>query len=324
MQAIRVITGFAALAMAGAAWAQSYPVKAVRIIVPHPPGSVVDIPVRGSAQAWSQALGQPFVVDNRAGAEGIIGAEACAKGAPDGYTLCGTDSLVISLNPVTRSKLPYDPRRDFTPVVQLGFLTSSVVVSPSMPVKSMEELMALARAKPGEVSWGSWGVISLSNIYIEWLRQSKGITFLNVPYKSALQSTQALLAGEIQVSLFGAGPAAIQQKAGKLRVIAVNGETRSELLPDIPSFKEAGIDMPIRTWFGLFAPAGTPADIVQRLNAIAAKSLSDRDFKAKFLTSQGLELVGTAGGTPEQFAAFLRSERATYENVVKLTGIRED
>lgn len=148
MQATRLITGVAALAMAGAAFAQSYPAKAVRIIVPHPPGSVVDIPVRGAAQAWSQALGQPFVVDNRTGAEGIIGAEACAKGAPDGYTLCGTDSLVISLNPVTRSKLPYDPRRDFTPVVQLGFLASSVVVSPSMPVKSMEELMALARAKP--------------------------------------------------------------------------------------------------------------------------------------------------------------------------------
>lgn len=318
------LSGAAALMISGAAFAQAYPLKAVRIIVPHPAGSVVDVPIRGAAQAWSQALGQPFVVDNRAGAEGMIGAEACAKGAPDGYTLCGTDSLVISLNPVTRSKLPYEPRRDFTPVVQLGFLTTAVVVNPSVPVKSMEELIALARAKPGAVSWGSWGVVSLANIYIEWLRQSKGVTFLNVPYKSALQSTQAVLAGEIQVSLFGAGPAAAQQKAGKLRVIAVNGETRSEILPEAPSFKEAGIDMPIRVWFGLFAPAGTPADIVQRLNGIVAKALPDREFKAKFLTSQGLELVGPAGGTPAQFAAFLQGERAVYENIVKVTGIKED
>ncbi len=319
-----LIAGTAALAFSGAVLSQAYPAKAVRIIVPHPPGSVVDVPIRGAAQIWSQEFGQPFVVDNRAGAEGIIGAEACAKAAPDGYTLCGTDSLVISLNPATRSRLPYEPRRDFTPVVQMGFLTSVVAVAPTLPVKSMEELIAMARARPGVVSWGSWGVVSLANIYIEWLRLSKGITFLNVPYKSALQSTQALLAGEIQVSLFGAGPAAAQQKAGKLRVIAVNGETRSEILPEVPSFKEAGVDLPIRVWFGFFAPAGTSPDIVQRLNSVIARTLPDPQFKAKFLTSQGLELVGTAGGTPAQFAAFLQAERSVYENIVKVTGIRED
>ena len=320
----KLIAGTAALALSGATLAQGYPAKAVRIIVPHPPGSVVDVPIRGAAQIWSQEFGQPFVVDNRAGAEGIIGAEACAKAAPDGYTLCGTDSLVISLNPATRSRLPYEPRRDFTPVVQMGFLTSVVAVGPALPVKSMEELIALARARPGAVSWGSWGTVSLANIYIEWLRLSRGITFLNVPYKSALQSTQALLAGEIQVSLFGAGPAAAQQKAGKLRVIAVNGETRSEILPEVPSFKEAGVDLPIRVWFGFFAPAGTSPDMVQRLNGVMARALPDPQFKAKFLTSQGLELVGTAGGTPAQFAAFLQAERSVYENIVKVTGIRED
>ena len=320
----KLIAGTAALALSGATLAQGYPAKAVRIIVPHPPGSVVDVPIRGAAQIWSQEFGQPFVVDNRAGAEGIIGAEACAKAAPDGYTLCGTDSLVISLNPATRSRLPYEPRRDFTPVIQMGFLTSVVAVGPSLPVKSMEELIALARARPGAVSWGSWGTVSLANIYIEWLRLSRGITFLNVPYKSALQSTQALLAGEIQVSLFGAGPAAAQQKAGKLRVIAVNGETRSETLPEVPSFKEAGVDLPIRVWFGFFAPAGTSPDMVQRLNGVMARALPDPQFKAKFLTSQGLELVGTAGGTPAQFAAFLQAERSVYENIVKVTGIRED
>lgn len=303
--------------------AQSYPIKPVRIIEPHPAGSVIDTPTRGVAQSLSQALGQPFVVENRVGAEGMIGAEACARAAPDGYSLCATDSLVILVNPVVRAKLPYDPQRDFTPVVLFGFLTSVVVVHPSVPAKTMADLLNHAKSKPGTVTWGSWGLTSLAHLYIEWLKNAKGIAFLNVPYKSALQSTQAVLAGEIQVSLFGVGAAQPLLKAGKLKALAVNGDVRSSIAPDLPSFKEVGIDVFIRAWFGMFAPAGTPREIVERLNAVAAKTLADPEFRAKFLTSQGVEFFPPAGGTAEQFGAFLKAERGMAEKVVKMAGVKE-
>lgn len=306
------------------AHAQTYPSKPVRIIEPHPAGSILDNAFRGVAQTLSQSLGQPFVIDNRAGAEGIIGAEACAKSAADGYTMCATDALVISLAPVVKSKLPYDPRRDFTPVVHLGALASVVVVNPSVPAKSFAELIEMARQKPGSVSWGSWGTSSLANIYIEWLKNARGVAFLNVPYKSALQSNQAAMAGEIQVALFGAGGAVPLIKAGKLRALAVNGDVRSSIVPDLPSFKEVGVDVFFRPWFGLLAPAGTPAEIVQRVNGVVGKAIGDAAFREKFLLSQGIENIHPAGAPPEQFAAFLANERTLLENVVRTAGIKEE
>jgi tripartite-type tricarboxylate transporter receptor subunit TctC len=304
--------------------AQAYPSKPVRIIEPHPAGSILDNAFRGVAQVLTQSLGQPFVIDNRAGAEGIIGAEACARSAPDGYTLCATDALVVSLAPVMRSKLPYDPARDFTPVVHLGTLASVIAVHPSVPVKSMEELLQLAQQKPGAVSWGSWGASSVSNIYIEWLRKAKGIGFLNVPYKSALQAYQATLAGETQVASFGAGSAVPFIKAGKVRALAVNGEQRSGIVPDLPSFKELGIEVSFRPWFGMLAPAGTPVEAIRRINGVVAKAMADGPFREKFLLAQGLENFPPAGAPPEQFAAHLKAERALLESVIRTAGIKEE
>ena len=310
---------------AGPVNAQNYPAKPVRVIVPHPAGTVVDTVSRGITQALSQALGQPFVIDNRGGADGIIGAEVCSKAAPDGYTLCSTSSLVITVNPVIRSKLTYDPPRELTPVVQYGVLSSAVVVQPSLPVSTMVELINLAKSKPGSIAWGSWGLSSLSHIYIEWLKNARGVAFYNVPYKSAAQAVQANLAGEIQVSVLAAGPAVSQEKAGKLKIRATNGETRSSWAPNVPSFKEAGIDVFIQTWFGMLAPAGTASEIVQRVNGVVSKSLSDSRFRDKFITAQGLEVVApVSGGSPGQFAAFLKAEREMYEKVVRLAGIRRD
>jgi tripartite-type tricarboxylate transporter receptor subunit TctC len=320
----RTVAFLAVTVLATSALAQGYPAKPVRIIEPHPAGSIVDISVRGMAEALTQGLGQPFVVENRAGAEGLIGAEACARAAPDGYTLCGTDSLVVSLNPLIRSKLPYNPSRDFVPIVQFGFVSSIVVVNPSVPANTMTELLELAKAKPGSISWGSWGAASLSNIYIEWLKRAKGISFLNVPYKGAVNAAKAAVAGEVQVAVFGTGVAQPLLKAGKLKALAATGGQRSLLMPSLPSFKELGIEAIFRPWFGLLAPMGTPNEIIQRVNSVAVKALAQPAFRDRFLTGGGLEFVPPAGGTPEQFAAFLKTERETCEALVRITGIKEE
>lgn len=317
-----ILAGCALFASASAQ--NTYPTKPVRLIEPHPPGSIVDISVRGVAEALTFELGQPFVVENRVGAEGLIGAEACAKAAPDGYTLCATDSLVISLNPLVRSKLPYNPSRDFVPIVQFGFVSSAVVINPSLNVNTMAELLELAKTKPGSVSWGSWGTSSLSNIYIEWLKRAKGITFLNVPYKSAFQAAQAAVAGEVQVAVFGIGASQPLIKAGKLKALAATGDQRSIIMPSLPSFKELGIDAIFRPWFGLLAPTGTPNEIIQRVNSAVSRALAQPAFRDKFLTGGGVEYIPPAGGTPEQFAAFLKTERELCEALVKMSGIREN
>jgi len=304
--------------------AENYPVRSVRVIEPHPPGSIIDISVRGIAEALTKDLGQPFVVENRVGAEGMIGAEACAKASPDGYTLCATDALVFSLNPLIRSKLPYNPSRDFVPIVQFGFVSSAVVVNPAVAANSMAELLEVAKARPGSVSWGSWGTSSLSNIYIEWIKRAKGITFLNVPYKSALQAAQAAVAGEIHVAVFGIGASQPLIKAGKLKALAATGDQRSSIMPGLPSFKEVGIDAIFRPWFGLLAPTGTPSEIVQRVNASAGKALANPVFRDRFLTAGGVEFSPPAGGPPEAFANFLKTEREMCEALVKLSGIKED
>ena len=304
--------------------AQGYPTKPVRLIEPHPPGSIVDISVRGVAEALTQGLGQPFIVENRMGAEGVIGAEACARAAPDGYTLCATDSLVTTLNPLVRSKLPYNPPRDFIPIVQFGFVSSAVVVNPSVPANSMTELLDLAKSKPNSVTWATWGASSLSNIYIEWIRKARGIEFLAVPYKGAVLGAQAAMAGEVQVAVFGAGASQPFIKAGKLRPLAATGDQRSLIMPSLPSFKELGIEAIFRPWFGLLAPTGTSNEIVQRVNGVVVKALAQPAFRDKYLTGGGVEFVPPAGGTPEQFAAFLKTEREICEALVKLTGIKED
>jgi len=307
-----------------AANAQDYPAKPVHVIVPHPAGTIADIIARAVTQSLSETLGQPFIVDNRGGAEGIIGAEACSKAAPDGYNLCSTDSLVISGNPVLRSKLPYDPRRDLTPVAHFGFLSSVVIVQPSLPVNSMSELLELAKSKPGAITWGSWGLTSISNMYIEWLKHSKGISFLNVPYKSAMHAAQGVLGGQVQVALWTVGAVKPRMKSGQLKALAVVGDVRSAILPELPTVKEAGIDIDIRSWFGLFAPAGTPPEMVRKLNAAVAKAIRDPAFREKYFNRMGFEPAAPAGGSVEEFAAFLATDRQTYEKVFKTAGVKAE
>jgi tripartite-type tricarboxylate transporter receptor subunit TctC len=297
----------------------------VRIISGVAAGGPGDVATRGAAQVLSQSLGQPFTVENRLGAEGMIAGEACARSTPDGYTLCMFDGWQVALNPAIRTKMPYDPARDLTPVMHLGFAAAAIIAHPSVPANSLQELFALAKAKPGSIAWGSSGIASPSNLYIEWLKNARGLQFHNVPYKSALQAMQAVLAGEIQVTSYIAGQVAPHVRAGKLKALAVPTSERSPYLPEVPTFKESGMDVALVTWFALMAPAGTPKDIIQRVNAEIAKDLFNNPaMREKHLTKPGTLVSPPAGRPPEAFAEFLKSQRELFASVVKTTGVRID
>ena len=318
---ILLLAGIAAAALAQA---QPYPRKAITFIVPNAPGGAFDAAARALAQAMSQALGQPVVIDNRPAGQGIIGTQAAARATPDGYTLLFTGSSNISFLPVLRANLPYDAQRDLAPIIRLGFLDSFVVVHPSVSVQSFKDLLELAAAKPESVTWGSWGATSNSNMYIEYLKRTKGVSFLTVPYKTAPQALNAVLAGEVQVMIFGQGQLVPMLKAGKLRALAVTGTKRSPFMPDIPTMKETGTGFDLETplWIGLFAPAGTPKEVIGRVNSVAAALLADRSFTEKALVSLGY--LPDDPNTPEEFAAAIRRDRGLYADLIKVTGIKDD
>ena len=319
MTAVRLLFAFVVACAACGARAQAYPVKPVRVIIPHGAGGPVDIIMRGMAVPLQQNLGQPFVIDVRGGGDGIIGAEACARATPDGYVICTTATNVMTIGPGMHTKLPYDPGRDYASVARIGFLDSALVVHPSVPANTVDELFALARAKPESITWASFGVNTSSYMYMEWVKKTRNAPFLHVPYKTAAQSQTATLSGEVQVNVYAAGQAAPLAKAGKLKVLAVTGDKASPFVPGVPSFKEAGIDLPWRTWYGVFAPAGTPRDIVLRLNAEVNRVVNTQQYIEKVLWSQG---VAPATDSPEEFTAFLKEDRALFARMMSVIGVK--
>jgi tripartite-type tricarboxylate transporter receptor subunit TctC len=323
--AAAVLLGFMALlGPLDEARAQRYPARAVRIIVPTPVGGPGDIIARGTAAALGALFDQSFVVENRLGVGSIVGAEACARATPDGHTLCSLDSFTLTLNPHVRLKLPYDPQRDFAPIVMFGFLRSSMSVHPSVPANTVNELLDLARAKPGALVWGAFGPASSSHFYIEYFRNAKGINFLNIPYKSANEAMQRMLAGEVHVVTYSFAQSVELAKAGKIKILAVGGDTRSPLMPNVPSYKEAGMELSIQTWFGLYAPAATPTDIVQRLNAELVKIIPTAGFKDKFLTPQGIDISPPAAGPIGPFVAYIKEETEMYGKLAKIVGVKPE
>jgi tripartite-type tricarboxylate transporter receptor subunit TctC len=316
----------AALALLPAlALGQAYPNKAIRATVGTPTGGPGDVVLRGVGQAITNATGQAFVVENRVSVSSIVSMEACSRGAPDGYTLCSCDQQSLAINPVTRSKLSY-PADEIVPIILNGFLGAGIHVHPSVPANTLQELFALAKAKPNSVTFGSFGPASAANLYIELWKKEKGIEFLNVPYKAASLAYPALLGGEVQAVYFAiTGAAAQNTKAGKVKTLAVMLDNRSPDLPNVPTYKEAGIDVALVTWFGLCAPPKTPRDIVSRLNGIVAKGLlGDAELRQKFVLSQGMVIEGAAGGPPEAFAKHIAQERERYARIVKIAGVKED
>ncbi len=304
--------------------AQTYPNKPVRIFSPWAAGGPGDVVTRGAAQELAAALGQPYVVETRVGADGMIVAEAGSRTAPDGYNLTGCDQQIMAINPVVYATRPYEIR-DLAPVVLYGFLASGLHVSPTIAANTLPELLELARAKPGAIAWGSFGAASASNFYIEWLKNTRNIQFLNVPYKGASFAWQGLLAGDVQVAFFAVGPSAAMRKTGKIKTLAVMLGKRVPQMPDVPSYTESpGLDFPlVVTWFGLCAQAATPPAIVQRLNAEVSKRLvANEALREKFMTSQGLAVESPSGESPESFGKFLLAEQEKYVRLAKLAGIK--
>jgi len=300
--------------------AQAYPAKTVRVIVPHPPGGPGDVPPRGLAQALAQRMGQPFVIENREGADGLIGAEACMKAAPDGYTLCATSAGVILVNPALRKEPSYDLSK-FTPVVHTGTLQQLILANSSVPAANMKELFALAKAKPGAFTVGTFGGINLASLFVGWTKAELGLEFYPIPYKSASQGVQASMAGDVHIVSFAAGPGSKMVQSGKMKAFAISPR-RSNLLPEVPSLREAGVGFDFTTWWGWFAPAGTPREVARRLNGEIGKLIAEPQFNAKFITSQGLVTDHPAGASIEEFEKFIRVEQEEFQQLARLLGLK--
>jgi tripartite-type tricarboxylate transporter receptor subunit TctC len=295
--------------------AQAYPSKPIRMVVGFVAGGPTDALARIVALRLGGALGQQVVVENRGGADGVIGADAVAKSAPDGYTIFFA-SAGHAINASLYAKVPYRTVEDFDPITRIGESPNILAVTPSLPAKDLRELIALAKAKPGELNYGATS--SPTHLATELLASNAGIKLTRVPYKGAAPAMQALMAGDVQIVLSGIGTMLPQAKAGRIKALAVTGAERSPLAPEIPTVVESGIKYVATTWYGLLAPAGTPRPVIDRLNQAARTSLDDPATKAQ-LAPQGVVLQLS---TPEEFGAFLRSEVATWAKVVQDSGAR--
>ena len=305
---------------AATGYAQTYPAKPIRFLVGFPPGGTSDILARTIGQKLGEAVGQQVVIDNRPGAGGNIGAEAAAKSAPDGYTIfMSTTSQAISAS--LYSKLNYDLVRDFAPITQAVNYTNLLVVHPSLPVRSVKELIALAKARPGELNYGTAGNGTPPHMTGELFNSYTGVKLQHVPYKGGAPAIADLLGGQITIMFDNVPPLLPHVQAGKMRPLAVTSLKRISVLRDVPTLDEAGLKgFDSVAWNGVLAPAGTPKEIVARLNAEILRILSLPDVRER-LSSQGADPVG---GTPEQFAALIRSEIQKWAKVVKDSGAKVD
>jgi tripartite-type tricarboxylate transporter receptor subunit TctC len=299
--------------------AGDYPEKPIRLIVPYPPGGTADMLARTIGQSMAIGLGQQIIIDNRAGAGGNIGADLAAKAAPDGYTIVMGTVATHAINPTLYPKMPFDAAKDFAPVILIATLPNLLVVNPSTPVKNVKELIALAKAKPGELAYASAGNGTSQHLSGELFKKMSGVDMIHIPYKGSAPAVTDLIGGQVQL-MFDNIPSSLPQvRAGKLRALAVTGPRRSPVLPDLPTISEAGLPgFSITSWFALFAPAGTPAKILLRLNREAAKAIASKDLNQQWL-DQGLE---PAGGTADQLAEFRRVEAINWEKIVRQSGAR--
>jgi len=297
---------------------QDYPTRPIRIIVAQAPGSGPDIMARVIGQKFTEAWGQQVIVDNRPGANGIIGMEAAAKSKPDGYNLVLGVPSALTMNPYVFKKLPYDTFRDFVPVSQLVTNHFGLVVNPSLPVKSVKELVALGRARPGELNYGSFGVGNQTHLAAELFAAETKIKMVHVPYKGQTPAVAELVGGQVALMFTPMLGSAQHVATGKLRLIATAGEKRAAPFPNVPTMVEAGYPSVVITgWTGLLAPTGTSPEVVARLQREVAKHLLASEMR-ETLSSQGAEAVAS---TPEQFAAFIKSEAQKWSRVVKQAGL---
>ncbi len=311
----------AALSMSSDSLAQAFPSKPLRIIIAAAPGVPTDTLGRGLVEPLGRALGQPIIVENRVGADGIIGTEACVRAAPDGYALCGTASNVIVWNTVLRTKLPYDVLRDLQPVMHGAFFDSFLAVHPSVPVSNVTQLLEYSRANPQKVNWAHFGVNSTGYMYMEWLNRNRGAAFYPVPYKTQPQNQTAMLAGESQVSVLSISNGGPHVKAGRLKALATTTATRQAALPAVPTFDEEGIKLPLRTWFGYHYQAAVPREIVQRMNSELRKIFDTQSFRSSVVEGIGLN---ANHGSIEEFDAYVRNQIKDVTALVANIGLKPE
>ena len=306
------------LGCAGPAWSQAYPARTVRVIVPYAPGGGADVVTRVYTKAWSEGTGQQFIVDNRAGANGNIGAELAAKSKPDGYTLLSVANTTVTINPSLYRQMPIDMIRDLAPVSMMGGQPSVLIVHPALPARSVKELAAIARARPGQLDYASASTGSSSHIAAELFRMVAKIDITHVPYKGNGPAMADLLAGHVQLMFNNLAPSVPQVKAGRLRALAVTSEKRSAAAPEVPTMAEAGFPgVVFNLWVGLLAPAGTPADVIARLNTETAKAAQQRDVSERLL-GEGTEPYVTSAA---RMGEIIREETGRWAKVVKAAGI---
>ena len=317
----RLILALLAIAFSGIAASQPYPSKPVKVIIPYPPGSTPDIVGRTLSAKLQEALGQPFVVENRTGAGGNIGAEAVAKSPADGHTLLIGINGPAAINRFLYKNLGYDSDKDLLPVSLLASAPQMLVVTPSVPQNDFKSFVAWLRKNPGRLSYGSVGSGSASHLTMELMKSDAGVFIVHIPYKGFPPAVTDMLSGNIQ-TMFAIIPAVLPQvKAGKLKALAVTGLKRSALAPDVPSVAELGYpQLESLAWIGLLAPAGTPAGVVARLHGETAKSMRAPDTM-QALGRQGFDVIGS---TPAEFSAWIKSEQAKWSKVIRASGATAD
>ncbi len=316
------------LALCTTAWthsiasAQTWPARPVKIVVPFSAGGLADALARGIAQELTHEWPQPVLVENKPGANTIIAAEYTARSPADGYTLLMANDPTLSSNQYLYSKLPYDPVKDFVPVINVAETQQLLVAGPAFVGNSLAEVIVAAKAKPGEITYGTYGAGSKAHIDSEAFAQQAGVKLLHVPYKGVADVVPALMGGQIQIAITGVPPVLQMVNGGQLRAFALAASKRSALLPNVPTFSEAGLkDFHASAWFGLVAPTGTPRAVVDKVAADVSRIIQRSEFKKKYISGVGLEMLDQG---PDVYAAFLQKDRAAYAAHVKTINVKLD
>jgi tripartite-type tricarboxylate transporter receptor subunit TctC len=305
---------------------EKYPAKPIRLIVPLAPGGAIDVFARAVGKEFEQRTGQGFVVENRAGANTIVAANACKGATPDGYTICLLTRSTISINPELYRKLSYEPLTDFEPITNAFFGQQIVIMHASVPVKNFAEAVEYSKKNPDKINFGSFGLGGDSHLIIEWIKHTTGARFTHIPYKGASEAMLAFKSGDVHMIalLVGNPDIARQVRDGEIKGLLIPGSKRSPLVPDVPTFAEAGLsadETAYVPWFGFFAPKGTSKEMVQKLNAELVAIIRSPEFRDRFLVPRGFTPVGN---TPEDFAKFLVTDRKTAAQLVSIANVKLD
>jgi tripartite-type tricarboxylate transporter receptor subunit TctC len=322
MPLVRTLFAMLAAVLWCTALAQQWPARPVRIVVAYPPGGGIDVMARQIADRLTTAWGQPVVVENKPGANTIVATDSVAKSVPDGYTVLMTTDATFSINPHLYAKLPFDPQRDFAPVTMLVLLQQLLVAHPSLPANSLDDLIKLAKAKPGTINYASYGSGSQPHLAGEMLKNKAGIDLVHIPYKGISLAVPAVMAGEVQLTFAGIATSTAPLKSGRIKALAIGGTQRSALFPQVPTFTELGYpEVETHAWFGLFLPAGSPREALTRIYRDTKAILDDPEFREKQLIDRGYEVVGSGS---EEFAAYLRKDRESRARAVRISGAKAE